>query len=402
MQTAMQTPMPDQIATSRKSRKIGVAFHLRSALPIGILVGGLVYLGLFERFLHRPLLAVSVGLVIIGLSHGLHYLLWPLRVINVAAGFCLVVWAVGQVFRDTTWLTGLMFYIPSLPACLGLSFVAYRNLLARHWAIASLFMAGTLASGYVVLQVDSHVLSAPKTNYANRAIESAIPSTHVPADGSHLTSRSITLVHWNAFDGRLNWPAAHADLVKHAADIYVFSESPSADRISSLARSCTNAQNKPYHQTRAGSLSLLARGLIVAQTTLIRTSALEIQQFDWMLAGQPVRVFGVDLASDIRVARAPQLKLVNEMIDAHQPDIVVGDFNAPRRSIELGRLPRGYRHAYDEIGTGFSYTWPVPIPCYSLDQCILGKKIHASKYELFSTWSDHRAQKLVFEVDPSN
>jgi endonuclease/exonuclease/phosphatase (EEP) superfamily protein YafD len=96
------------------------------------------------------------------------------------------------------------------------------------------------------------------------------------------------------------------------------------------------------------------------------------------------------------------LRRVAELVRAHRPDIVVGDFNAPRRSRVLSVLGDEYRHAYDVAGSGWSYTWPLPFPVYAIDQCIAGPRVEIVDYRIRSSvLSDHRRQVLDF-VLPGN
>jgi endonuclease/exonuclease/phosphatase family metal-dependent hydrolase len=75
---------------------------------------------------------------------------------------------------------------------------------------------------------------------------------------------------------------------------------------------------------------------------------------------------------------------------------VLGDFNAVRRATQLQSLPEGYRHAYDAAGSGWSYTWPVPIPFLAIDHCLIGPRIQPIEYVLGTAHSDHRWQRLDF------
>ncbi len=86
-------------------------------------------------------------------------------------------------------------------------------------------------------------------------------------------------------------------------------------------------------------------------------------------------------------------------MERYRPDLIVGDFNAPRRSRALSELPTGYGHAYDTSGSGFSYTWPVPVPMYSLDQCIHARRVTPIRYDLLqSVYSDHCCQLFNFAL----
>ena len=105
------------------------------------------------------------------------------------------------------------------------------------------------------------------------------------------------------------------------------------------------------------------------------------------------------MVSNVLVHRDPPLRQLIRLMEAHQPDIVAGDFNAPRRSLALDPLPVGFRHAYEVAGKGWSYSWPILFPVYAIDQCILGKRIVPIRYELASSiHSDHRRQILEFSV----
>ena len=115
--------------------------------------------------------------------------------------------------------------------------------------------------------------------------------------------------------------------------------------------------------------------------------------------GEPIRVLVADLPSDLAEARGPHLAWLHERMVAFAPDLVVGDFNAPRRALGLATLPRGYEHAYERVGSGYSATFPVPVPLWAIDQTIFGARIEPLAYELRSTLaSDHRLQRLDFAV----
>ena len=89
---------------------------------------------------------------------------------------------------------------------------------------------------------------------------------------------------------------------------------------------------------------------------LIDRKRTKVQLVTWEQAGRSVTVLVVDLPSELHIHRDPLLREVNELIDRHRPDLVVGDFNAPRRSWALSDLPAGYQHAYDTVGSGWGYT----------------------------------------------
>ncbi|MDQ1347436.1 MAG: vancomycin resistance protein VanJ, partial [Acidobacteriota bacterium] len=115
-------------------------------------------------------------------------------------------------------------------------------------------------------------------------------------------------------------------------------------------------------------------------------------------------VLAVNVISSPRIPRDPLLERVVEMIERRSPDVVLGDFNAPRRSRALARLPAGFRHAYDAAGSGWSATWPARLPLLAIDQTIVGPRLEVRAYSLHTTRiSDHRLQltELDFRVPPA-
>jgi hypothetical protein len=152
-----------------------------------------------------------------------------------------------------------------------------------------------------------------------------------------------------------------------------------------------------YESRQFGNLAVVGAGSVRAGGWLLNSGSAKVQSVTWRRAEDRATLFVVDLPSGIHIARDPLLREVNGLIERFRPDLVVGDFNAPRRSWALSALPSGYGHAYDVVGSGFGYTWPVPAPVYALDQCILSPRILPARYELRSSrHSDHRLQVLEF------
>jgi len=109
------------------------------------------------------------------------------------------------------------------------------------------------------------------------------------------------------------------------------------------------------------------------------------------------------VTSDLLVPRDPLLRRMRALMESERPDLVAGDFNAPRRSRALWPLPPGYSHAYLAAGRGWSYTWPVPCPLYALDQCIVSSAIRPLRYDLAADpASDHRIQLMEFLAGPGD
>ena len=146
---------------------------------------------------------------------------------------------------------------------------------------------------------------------------------------------------------------------------------------------------------------MIAAGEVAASGWLIDPQRMKVRAVTWMRKGQAVQLLVVDLPSAIHIHRDPLLREINKLIEQHRPDLVVGDFNAPRRSRALCELPGGYRHAYDTAGSGCGYTWPVPVPTYALDHCLHSSRIIPGRYDLYSSiYSDHRLQVFDFTWMP--
>ncbi|MBL8799434.1 MAG: endonuclease/exonuclease/phosphatase family protein [Planctomycetia bacterium] len=284
-------------------------------------------------------------------------------------------WIVGQIWRDASWLTGLCFYLPSPLLAVSLLFAAafaWRS--ARRWALGLLVLAcGPLA--FVAL-------------IENRW-------TQPPVELGEGTPRR--LVHWNVFDGKLGWERILTQLEAQRADAYVLSEVTGDLDFSAAAATLGSG----FTSLRQGSLAIIARGTLTERVERDHDAG-QAWLVDWQLGNSRFSVLVVDLPSSIWIARRPLLEWVIGLVSEFQPDLVVGDFNAPRRSNALAKLPAGYRHAYDLAGSGWSYTWPVPAPCRAIDQCLVSPRLQPFSYELRSTAaSDHRMQIFDFQVRPT-
>jgi endonuclease/exonuclease/phosphatase (EEP) superfamily protein YafD len=281
-----------------------------------------------------------------------------------------LLWAIGQVARDATWLTGMCFYIPSV--VVGAALVVWTLVcgVRRRCRLAVLTAGLALAPLGVVLFAENRFGAEP---------------------GRPATDGELRLVHWNVAH-RLSTGAQQVLRDQHA-DIYVLSEIPDVRTVEEF-----RATLGPEYQAQIfANLAVIATGTIRTDGWLINCSSTSVQSVTWERNGRTLRLLVVDLPSSIQIHRDPLLREINALIERHQPDLVVGDFNAPRRSRALASLPDGYRHAYDTAGSGWGYTWPVPVPMYALDHCLHSSRIVLVHYSLHSSiHSDHRLQIMDF------
>jgi len=278
-----------------------------------------------------------------------------------------LLWMVGQYTRDSSWLFGLLFYIPSsvLVTWLALSTWVSRWRKSRLWVAYAILIPIPLC---FVLFVENH--------FDNR-------SKSVPP-------LSLRLVHWNIGWSKMGWDRQKTLLRELDADILVLSEVDPAIGESDFPG---------YHVQRTKDMLIACRGPVRIGPSLVPGGALDAMSAECSLPSGPVKLIMADMTSNLHIWRDQYLRPFLKVIEQQQPDLIVGDFNAPRRSLAFSELPEGYKHAYDSCGGGLSYTWPVPVPFLAIDQCIHGPRVDARRYELQSTTlSDHRLQLIDFQI----
>jgi vancomycin resistance protein VanJ len=288
------------------------------------------------------------------------------RVLGGSALSLAIAWALGQLVRDGSYLGQVAFYVPTpLVAVILLATAALAR--ARGWRRLS------AATGLASLLPLAFVL-AVEQRWMPRAAAAE------PAGGG------LRVVHWNVRRGR-DWARARPIAIAARADLYAFSEPPYGGRADEVGRALGYGSALPL-----GELSLVARGRLGAPRWL-SWSPLQAVLVPWTVDGVTLRLLLVDFVSDLRVARGPHLLHLRALIDAHRPDLVLGDLNAPRRSRSLHPPPPGFVHAYEAAGRGWSATWPVPVPLWSIDHCLVGPRLGVTRYRLRGNrGSDHRMQ----------
>lgn len=308
------------------------------------------------------------------------------RYFALAVRSILPAWIVGQIFRDSTHLTALCFYIPSPFVALLLLGKALRNIRKPRQALRPLlWMILPLLSTFLL---DNH--------WDRRTI---------PTKGKE-TRR---IVHWNIYGSNFGLKNIFQTVDESHPDLMVLSEVPKIIRDDRFHKRYAEG----YSFLRIGNMVIIAKGKLTSLDVTPLTHG-TVGLVEWNDRNRKRLVLVADLPSSILIARDPILRQINGLIEKHQPDFIVGDLNAPRLSNQLQRLPSGYRHAYDAVGSGWSYTWPVrwpmhstlrPVlesillaPVLSLDHCIVGPDVKPLHYDLRTTrFSDHRLQLLEFE-----
>ncbi len=282
-------------------------------------------------------------------------------------------WVIGQSLRDRTLLSALGFYVPS-PVLAGLLSVGLVASLVRKQRTRTVVLLLLALPVFGVVGLWENRWSQPDPEEVAGATKA-------------------TVVHWNVNGGMLGWEAIAAEIHAASPDLIILSESPSeVDGDEIRARF-----GEQFYGIQFGRLRAIANSTIDGRRWIYRDRGLQVGVFNWLVGERTLTVFVVDILADPFALRDPLLQELRTLMEQHSPDLVVGDFNSPRRSLALDPLPTGWRHAYDVAGSGWSYTWPTPLPVYAIDQAIVKDSVHVLDYRLETSWlSDHRRQ--VFDL----
>ncbi len=304
----------------------------------------------------------------------------------------MIVWVAGQVLRDRNWWLGLMFYFPT-PVLIG--WLLLRLAISRTNRRVNLFLL--VAPLFFLLRVENHWTRPVSHGRAVIApeierLQNPTASTNRQPEFVMETQRKAVrkrLVHWNVARGFMGWEKQLNYIAGFQPDIVVISEIPEPFDPGSLAG---------FDVLTIHGMAVACHGSMTKSRPLVRGDALIAYHVTCTLEDGPFELLIADMTSHATVPRDPYLSPFVALLSERKIDVSVGDFNAPRRSLAFGNLPEGFLHAYDVAGSGWSYTWPVPVPCLAIDQCITGPDVNAVNYELRSTLlSDHRLQILDFD-----
>src|SRR5262249_31005223 len=113
-------------------------------------------------------------------------------------------------------------------------------------------------------------------------------------------------------------------------------------------------------------------------------------------------ILTVDLPSSPLSDRRGMLAAVANWVGSHDrgvPLLIAGDFNTPADSLAFQPLRRLARRAYETVGHGWPYSWPVPMPLWSLDHIWYTHAVQARNHEYrFALCSDHLREVFDFEL----
>lgn len=121
------------------------------------------------------------------------------------------------------------------------------------------------------------------------------------------------------------------------------------------------------------------------------------------LLGHHLTIYLIDLPSDPLAPRYRNAQRIRRILDAARsgsdpippPDLILGDFNTPRRAASMALFTDPLTHAHALAGSGRSATWPRGFPLLHIDHAFVGTRLRALEYRILPTpVSDHLAQWL--------
>lgn len=275
----------------------------------------------------------------------------------------------GICFRDRTPAMQWLFFIPPLPVSLALVFgaLAVRER-SVWWRTLALLLAGLLA--HKVLAVD--------TRWRRTAAAEA---------------DTIRVLHWNIARGLMGYDALFAQIRRDRPELLILSEVGHAPDLAERIRTGTGL---PFVNVSAG-MALASQYLLIPRGPIPLISG-RAWEADVLSPRGTLRVALVDVSSRPSLdRRQPALGLAEWLarVPTNQALLVAGDFNTPRDALALTPLRGRLRHAYEESGSGWPYSWPLPLPCYHLDHVWVGGPVRSvgQRYR-WSLRSDHLRQEL--------
>ncbi len=344
-------------------------------------------------------------------------------------------WSAGRLLGDGTWWSGLLFYIPTpvpITACVAGAVLLWKStlrkagiaglvavLLTIHWASTEVNWVRPTSQKLpgTSQKLPGTSQKLPGTSQKLPGTSQKLPGTSQKLPGTNDSKpQELRLVHWNVFRNFLPWQHKIERLRRLEGDIYVLNEVPRQ-----VTRGNWALKLGPGMDYAMGQLMVVAcRGKVLSHELEVDPGLITLwvqcalapadapgTDLDETVAAtlhretepRALSILAVDMSANPFMARDPVLARLVAKIEDRRPDLIAGDFNAPRRSRRLQQLPNGYRHAYETTGRGWPYTWPVPFPLLAIDQCIFGPRIEPHGFRYLSTASsDHRVQVFEFET----
>jgi len=341
-------------------------------------------------------------------------------------------WGVGRWFNDDHLWSQWLFWIPTLVVVV----FAWVTLVVS--AICSKL---SLRMGGVKLRPFLAVGALVATGWM-------IVSWHpmnVGAGWNTPNTPRYTVAYWNISVDRQAQDAADA-VLEEEPDIAIVANirwDVHREPLVTKLRSLAPAEGEGVHVLQRGSLSIAGRFPIrrygVARlervATLLEswrserdTGRITFVEFETSedLGGVPLTVWIVDLPSDPSMKRADVMRAASRAVSAWEgvamapdalgrwiqqtpvegergfpePDLIIGDFNAPRGSRSIGQLVGDRPSTHAQAGVGPAGTWMRYLPLWAIDQAYTGDRVKATRSSVVDPGlSEHRMLVVELERD---
>ena len=297
---------------------------------------------------------------------------WVERALVAVGPLFMLFWLVGWLAKDVNTWTRWAFFIPAFaPLLLGGIWLFATSDSAPVPSRA--FVKGTLFIAFAKM-----ILVDMQWN----------PHVDTPPD-------SVSVVQWNVARRTKHVDRLFEVLSTSKPDICLLSEAPRTDNIGPLA---LKHLGLPYFLPDAGMAlcsryPLEFRGSIAisgGRAWCVRAS----------LPNGPMDIVAFDLVSRPDLDRHTPMRELSDWIARRRspiPLLVLGDFNTPRDSLSFKPLRKHLVNTYEQAGSGWPYTWPFPVPAYSIDNAWVSPGVQVFNHRhAFSRLSDHL--RMTFEL----
>lgn len=280
-------------------------------------------------------------------------------------------WLVGWIVKDANRWSVWLFFIPTLaPIIVG-----------AIWCTAAQHLAPRLLQVFVqsVLVIASAKLLLVDCRWRG---------TGEPPPAA------IKVVQWNTARRFTAAEDVFRTVRKDKPDICLFSESPRIEKVREMGNTHLGL---PYSLDDAG-MTLFSRFPMQKLGTIPITGgrAWAVRIFSPL---GPLDVVAFDLISHPLLDRFTPMREMSEWIRTRPrtlPLLILGDFNTPRDSLSFEPLRRHVKNAHEVAGGGWPYTWPVPLPMYSIDNAWVSHDIRVFGHRHRpSRLSDHLRQVFL-------
>ena len=208
---------------------------------------------------------------------------------------------------------------------------------------------------------------------------------------------ALRVVHWNVAYARFGRQPTLKRIERHQPDLVFLSECRYSDQLSNDVRNALGFA----HTFQDQGMAITCRYPFEPQGTIPLISA----RAWWARVTTPqgpLDVVIVDLISHPYLNRQEPLDGLAAWVARHDPAIpllIAGDFNTPRDARAFRPLRAHLQHAYETAGRGWPYSWPLPIPVYSLDHVWFSDGLRIANYRLHASHlSDHLRQVMDVEI----